>query len=95
MAKSIIQDEKKCYRCGTTMNLERHHCIFGSGKRRLAEKDGLWVWLCHAHHTGDKGVHTTEPDYKRYLQWIAQRKWMEANKKNIADWIKRYGRNYE
>lgn len=91
MAKSIIQDEKVCYRCRSTLNLEKHHCVFGTANRKKADGDGLWVWLCHAHH---HAVHNKDIDYKRYLEWIAEKKWLEVRHKNIADWIERYGRNY-
>lgn len=55
--KSIIQNEKVCYVCGTTYNLQDHHIIFGTSNRRNSEKYGLKVWLCQNHHTGSAGVH--------------------------------------
>lgn len=93
MSKSIIQDNKDCYRCHTVLNLEKHHCLFGP-YRKKAETDGLWVYLCHNHHTGDQGVHTTDPAYKLILQQKAQLAYMEEKHKTIEDFIERYGRNY-
>ena len=56
--KSIIQKEKECYLCGSTLNLEKHHCIHGTAGRKLADKYGLTVWLCAYHHRDQKnGVH--------------------------------------
>jgi hypothetical protein len=57
MAKSIIQNSKECYVCGTTYNLHDHHIIFGTSNRKNSEKYGLKVWLCLEHHTGSAGVH--------------------------------------
>lgn len=55
--KSIIQKEKECYICGTTSNLQEHHCLYGTANRKKAEELGLKVWLCREHHTGDSGAH--------------------------------------
>ena len=48
--KSIMQEEKECWFCHTTRNLELHHCIHGTANRKLADKYGLTVYLCHGHH---------------------------------------------
>ena len=37
MSKSILQDDKVCYICGTTASLEEHH-IFGASNRKKSEK---------------------------------------------------------
>lgn len=56
--KSIIQKEKRCYLCGSTVGLEEHHLMHGSSWRKLAERYGLKVWLCGFHHRDNKhGVH--------------------------------------
>lgn len=54
--KSIIQDEKYCYVCRSPY-VEEHHVFYGTANRKLSEKYGLKVWLCHEHHTGNCGVH--------------------------------------
>lgn len=58
MAKSIMQTHKGvCFLCGRHGPTEKHH-VFGAGCRRLAEKLGLWVWLCHrCHNEPPDGVH--------------------------------------
>jgi len=48
--KSILQKNKECFLCKTTEYLEEHHCIHGVANRKLAEKYGLKVYLCHFHH---------------------------------------------
>lgn len=67
MSKSIMQREKECYICrelvGAEMSLpdtglEMHHIFGGTANRKLSEKYGLKVWLCHAHHNEPpEGVH--------------------------------------
>lgn len=58
MAKSILQDEKKCYICGGHNWLEEHHIFGGNPNRKLSEKHGLKVWLCHyCHNEPPNGVH--------------------------------------
>ena len=72
MAKSIIQKEKKCFICGTTSNLEKHHMIHGWANRKLAEKRGLWCWLCTCHHTGGEASPHRNSEVDLYLKRIAQ-----------------------
>lgn len=57
MARSIIQSEKECFVCKTTLNLHEHHVFFGTGNRKISERYGMKVWLCQEHHTGRNGVH--------------------------------------
>lgn len=67
MAKSILQNRKECYICrelvGAEMSLpdtglEMHHIFGGTANRKLSEKYGLKVWLCHSHHNEPPcGVH--------------------------------------
>ena len=74
--ESIIQDEKECFVCGTTYNLESHHCIYGSANRKLSEKYGLKLWLCQEHHTGNCGVHFNK-NLDCAIKQLAQRKYEE------------------
>lgn len=58
---SILQANKECYVCRTTLNLHSHHIFFGSN-RKHSEKYGLKVWLCAAHHNmSNAGVHFNRP----------------------------------
>ena len=55
--KSILQKEKECYFCKTSLFLEEHH-IFGGALRKKSERFGLKVWLCHSdHNEPPNGVH--------------------------------------
>lgn len=55
--ESIMQTEKECYVCHTTINLHKHHLYKGTSKRKNADKLGLWCYLCYEHHEGTYGVH--------------------------------------
>lgn len=71
MSKSIVQNKKECWICGTTINLQKHHVFYGTANRRLSEKWGCWVWLCGKHHTGIVGVHFS-PDLDLKLKQFTQ-----------------------
>lgn len=95
MTKSIIQDSKECYVCKTTMNLHRHHTMFGVRNRNKAEEDGLVVYLCREHHEGTYGVHgkhgkTLDDTLKR----ASEEKWIEHYNMSKDDFRNRYGKNY-
>lgn len=90
MTGSIVQTEKRCWVCGKTIGLERHHVMPGPN-RKLSERYGLTVYLCREHHTGTTGVHNNrqldlalrEEAQKRFENILGHEAWMEA-----------FGRNY-
>ena len=93
--KSIIQNKKECFECMSYSNLEEHHIFFGVANRKLSEKDGLKVWLCHYHHRGEKGVHGRDGHtLDMYLKSIAQIAYMQHYNKTKEEFIQRYGKNY-
>lgn len=93
--KSIIQKEKKCYVCETTYNLHSHHCLHGTANRKLADQDGLTVYLCYEHHEGNMGVHSKNGhELDLELKQLAQKRWMEYYDKTEDDFRQRYGRSY-
>lgn len=75
--KSIIQEEKRCYLCHNTFDLNDHHIVYGTANRKLSEKYGLKVWLCQHHHTGYAGVHFNK-DIDLFLKRTAQEKFEEV-----------------
>lgn len=87
--KSIIHDNDECYICGAYAS-ETHHCIHGFANRRIADRDGLTVRLCHQCHANlhDKGW------YDKDLQKLAQVRWMEYYERSIDEFRKRYGKSY-
>ena len=87
---SVLQDRKYCFCCGTTQNLQKHH-IFGGSSRSYSEEDGLWVWLCQEHHTGDSGVHFNK-EMMDALHQIGQEAYEENHSRK--QFVARYGKNY-
>lgn len=91
---SIIQSDRNCWLCKKfgveTVGTDRHHALHGTANRKLADQDGLTVYLCRRCHAAlhDKGL------YDRVLQQEAQKVWMEHNGKTVDDFIKRYGKSY-
>lgn len=89
--KSILQSEKQCFFCGTTLNLERHHIIMGTAGRKIADKLGLTIWLCSEHHRGKYSPHQCrEIDLrlKRFAQSCYE------DKHSREEWMEKVGRNY-
>lgn len=89
--KSILQEEKQCFFCGTTLNLERHHCIHGTAGRRIADKLGLTIWLCSEHHRGKYSPHQLKEidlRLKRFAQSCYE------DKHSREEWMQKVGRNY-
>lgn len=88
---SILQDDKECFMCGTTLNLECHHVIFGSSRRKTSERLGLKIWLCAEHHRGPLGPHMNrEADLR--LRRYAQSCYEDSHSR--AEWMEAIGRNY-
>lgn len=108
MAKSVIQAHtdrrnRECFLCRCAFpdaelphdGLDRHHFMHGTANKRLAEKWGLWGYLCKAHHTdGPEAVHNNK-EKDLFLMQVAQgrferlyghEKWMEVFGKNYLIW---------
>lgn len=94
MAKSIIQpDKSECFLCAfegkpSPEYLEKHHFMHGTANRRLAERHGLWGYLCKDHHTRlhDKG----ENDL--FLMQVAQGRFEVLH--SHEEWMEIFGKNY-
>ena len=85
-----MQNGERCWYCGGQIGLERHHVMTGPN-RKLAEKYGLWVWVCHDHHTGKDGVqyNRQKADALKRLGQIA----FEARHSH-DEWMEIFGKNY-
>ena len=91
--KSIIQKNKECFLCNTSQWLEEHH-IFEGANRKLSEKYGLKVWLCHSHHNEPpNGVHHNKENMLE-LKRIGEKCFIEYYNKTADDFIKIFGKNY-
>lgn len=88
---SIVQDKCECFLCHApyTVGLDHHHLLHGTGQRKLADEDCLWVWLCRKCHTAlhDHGIGDKE------LQATAQRTYLQTHTRE--EWFRRYGKYYE
>lgn len=98
--KSIMHDKREgaCYLCMllngdyAKKDVQEHHAIFGTARRKLAEKYGLKVYLCLWHHTqGPQAVHNN-----RELADILKQEAQKAFQKRYPnmDFLEVFGRNY-
>lgn len=85
---------RKCFLCGKTGNLDRHH-IFGGPFRKKSEKYGLTVDLCHdtCHIFGPDSVHQNRETMLKIKRY-GQRKVMTENGWTTEQFIKEFGKNY-
>lgn len=87
---SIISTVKECRACYRTGTLHKHHIFHGTANRKLADREGLWIYLCPECH---EKIHKNH-DMDRWFQQVGQRRWMEKNGKSKEDFMKIFGRNY-
>ena len=91
--ESIIQQEKECYFCGTTLNLHCHHIYSGSANRKQSEKYGMKCWLCADHHNmSNESVHQ-KWEMNLALKIIAQKKFEQVHGTR-EDFRKIFGKSY-
>ena len=88
---------KACFLCGrngTTDPLDAHH-IFGGANRKLSERFGLVVHLCHdrCHENGKDAAHRNAATAQA-LHEYGQRLAMERNGWSIEEFRAVFGRNY-
>lgn len=93
--KSLIQENKVCYLCGSTKDLHVHHIFNGRSYRDKSEKDGMKIYLCPLCHYK---VHTNSKKHKENtllvdLKVKGQMIW-EGLYGNREAFIKRYGKSY-
>ena len=91
MTDSILQKKKECYVCGRQVDLERHHIISGVANRRLSDKLGIWIYLCHSCHTGDGGA-----QYEKELNLRLKKEAQEAFEieHSHEEWMEIFRKNY-
>lgn len=88
---SILQDEKKCYVCGVTKYLHKHH-IFGGPNRDISEREGFYIWLTpHWHNAGDQGIHFNK-EFDLKVKRECQAKYEETHSRE--EFMALIGRNY-
>ena len=89
--KSIIQTEKECWVCGTTLNLHNHHIFYGPNKPN-SERLGLKIYLCARHHNMSNGGVHFDPELDDKIKIMAQKKFEETHTRE--EFMAIMGRNY-
>lgn len=72
--ESIICNDKECFVCGSPY-VEKHHIYKGVKCRKIADKEGLWIWLCREHHNK---IHQ-DRDCDLLLMKLGQQKFEETH----------------
>lgn len=71
MKSIIVERTDRCVICGSPY-VEIHHAIHGTANRKIADKYGLTIPLCHEHHLGALGPHLNRTVDLTYIK-AAQR----------------------
>lgn len=91
--KSIISTDKRCYICHSCEMIEIHH-VFGGANRKISERYGLTVPLCHyCHNEPPNGVHQNK-EIRKKLQKKVQKFAMLRYGWSVEDFRKLFGKNY-
>ncbi len=91
MRGSIITDDlETCFICKGRAT-EVHHVMHGWANRKIADKYGLTVGLCHrCHNEGPNGVHFNNKT-DEWLKRIGQRAFEKEHGHKL--WMELFGRN--
>lgn len=98
--KSIMhnKEDHTCYLCMMIRSdydrrnfLEEHH-VFNGPNRKLSEKYGLKVYLCHEHHTGSMNAIHKNANIRHEVQKMAQIAFIKRFPDK--DFMKIFGKNY-
>ena len=91
--KSIMSNEKVCLVCKTPYDLHKHHIYYGTGNRKISEREGCWCYLCGAHHNLSKwGVHFNK-DLDLRIKQECQERWERKNGTR-EQFIQTFGKSY-
>lgn len=83
---------RKCYICGATENLHRHHVFYGTANRKNSEQYDMVADLCFMHHTGSNfSVHHNH-DLDIWLKQRFQMKFEEEHSRQ--EFMDIFGRNF-
>lgn len=87
---SIISKRKECWVCGRTQDLHTHHIFAGYSRRKISEKRGFKVCLCHQHH-GECHKHSNS-GISLKLKRMCQ-EYYEGHYGSREDFIREFGRS--
>lgn len=68
--------------------MHQHHMLHGTANRALADKLGLWCYLCPEHH---EQLHDHN-EYDIFLMQVAQGRFMKLH--SYEEWMRIFGKNY-
>ena len=89
-----IMPKNNLYEITRFYGSERHEIFFGKNRQKSID-DGLVVFLTPQMHRGTYGIHGKfGHDFDITLKQIAEQTWINYYKKNINEFIKKYGKNY-
>lgn len=88
MRFSIITDDLSVSFLSGKPTEDIHHCIFGRGRRKIAEREGFIVGLTHEEHMR---VHENREAQLHFIK-LCQAKYEETHSRQ--EFIKLIGRNY-
>lgn len=86
-----MQEKRECYFCGRTYGLEKHHVFAGVANRKISEREGFWLYLCHEHHTGTEGA---QYDKEKNLMLKCDAQFAYEQTHTRAEWMALIGKNY-
>ena len=93
--KSLLTEyENICFFCGKPADFE-HHLLFGNGRRKLAEQDGLKVPICNNCHTiGQLTRRIHDNSMAEKLSKMLGQSFYESKLGTREEFRKRYGKSY-
>lgn len=86
-----------CYKCGAWTYTEEHHVFHGTANRKIADREGLTVYVCRKCH---ELIHrNVEEDLKleREAQGVWEEHYMEQGhtaEEARAEFMRLFGKNY-
>lgn len=97
---SIIQTKCECFIChkSPSAGLEHHHCLHGTGQRKLCDQDSLWIWLCRNCHSRLHDFNEHDKELQKLAQDTLIKQYMKQGyPEDVARdlFLKRYGRFYD
>ena len=88
---SVVQQDRVCIGCNTTLYLQRHEIFHGYANRQKSKELGLWVHVCPTCHYK---VHNSDGEFDLRLKELGQDVAMTVYGWDKDEFRRRFGRNY-
>ena len=79
-----------CYLCGRPAE-HKHHIIYGTGKRKISEREGLTLALCSRCHWNIHHKH----EHDNELKAMAQEEWLKKHNNDRQKWYSLFYKFYD